>query len=118
MRVYDLDGRPALTKWTIDAGAGANYFVKIIEAGTGEPKVGYFVRGGSAITTDVPVGAFTIRHASGGTWCGERELFGPNTVLQQGTKVVTFNENNTYTLYLTPQINGNFPTKTISRSQF
>ncbi|MGO8977478.1 MAG: hypothetical protein ACLQNV_28665 [Steroidobacteraceae bacterium] len=118
MRVYDTINRPSLTKWTINAGMGANYFVKLVDAITREPKVAYFARGGSSITTDIPVGAYSIRHASGGTWCGEQELFGPNTVLQEGTKTVTVDDEHTYTLYLTPQRNGNFPTKLIPRSEF
>jgi hypothetical protein len=117
-RVYDTSDRPRLTEWTINAGGGADYFVKLFEVSTGLPKVAYFVHGGSVTTTDVPVGFFTIKHASGAIWCGERELFGAGTVIQKGTRNISFDEDHTYTLYLTPQRNGNFPTVLIQRSEF
>jgi hypothetical protein len=117
-RVYDTQDRPRLTRWTINAGIGADYFVKLIEIGSRKAKVSYFVRGGSAPTTDVPTGTFTVRHASGTGWCSERELFGPDTVVQEGTRVAVFEEDYTYTLFLTPTQNGNFPTKLMSRNDF
>jgi hypothetical protein len=119
LRVYDTsDQNPVLTKWTINAGSGANYFVKLVDAHTALPKASYFVYGGSAITTDVPIGVFVVKPASGSRWCGERQLFGPDTVIRKGTKVAVFREDYTYTLYLTPQRNGNFPTTIISRNEF
>jgi hypothetical protein len=118
MRVYDTRDQPPLTKWTINAGPGADYFIKLIDARTEQPKVGYFVHGDSAITTDIPVGSFIVKHASGTTWCGERHFFGPNTVFQKGSKIVLIEPEYRYTLYLTPQRNGNFPTSMIARDQF
>jgi hypothetical protein len=116
--VYDTADQPALTQWTINAGYGADYFVKLVELRSGLPKVAYFVHGGQSLTTDVPIGAFTIKHASGRNWCGEQQYFGPGTVFQKGTSTVFFAEDHTYTLYLTPQRNGNFPTTIIGREQF
>lgn len=118
LRVYDTQDQPRLTQWTINAGLGADYFVKLVELRTGLPKVAYFVHGGQSLTTDIPIGAFTIKHASGKNWCGEAQYFGPNTVFQRGTNTVFVDEDHTYTLYLTPQRNGNFPTKFITRDQF
>ncbi len=118
MRVYDTVDQPALTQWTINAGYGADYFVKLVELRTGLPKVAYFVHGGSSITTDVPVGAFIVKHASGKIWCGEQQYFGQETVFQKGTNTVFFDPDYTYTLYLTPKRNGNFPTTFITRDQF
>ena len=118
MRVYDPSAPVHLTKWTINAGTGANYFVKLIEAQTRLPVVAYFVYGGSSVTTDVPIGSFTVKHASGQSWCGEADYFGANTVFQEGRSVVFFDDDHTYSLYLTPQRNGNFPTKMIQRDQF
>jgi hypothetical protein len=118
MRVYDLEDHPSLTHWTLNAGSGADYFVKLVNVQTALPKVSYFVRGGSVLTAEVPIGAFVIKHASGALWCGESELFGPKTVLQKGTRIAIFDDNHTYELFLTPERNGNFPTKIISRSEF
>jgi hypothetical protein len=118
LRVYDTVNQPVLTHWTINAGYGADYFVKLVELRTGLPKVAYFVRGGQSLTTDVPIGAFAIKHASGKNWCGEQQYFGPGTVFQKGTNTVFFEEDHTYTLYLTPQRKGNFPTTIIPRDQF
>jgi hypothetical protein len=48
-RVYNSRERPRLTRWTINSGYGANYFVKLVDAVTDQPKVSYFVEGGSSI---------------------------------------------------------------------
>jgi hypothetical protein len=74
--------------------------------------------GSSSITTDIPVGSFSVKHASGMAWCGERQFFGPHTAFQKGSNVVFIDPDYTYTLYLTPQRNGNFPTRIIPRDQF
>jgi hypothetical protein len=118
LRVYDTVDQPALTQWTINAGYGADYFLKLVVLRTGLPKVAYFVHGGQSLTTDVPIGAFTIKQASGKNWCGEQQYFGSRTVFQKGTNTVFFDEDHTYMLYLTPQRNGNFPTTIIPRDQF
>lgn len=117
-RVYDTNDQPRLTQWTINAGAGANYFIKLVDAASGAPKVSYFVYGGSILTTDAPVGTFVVKHAAGDIWCGEQKLFGDNTSTKKGTNLVTFREDYTYTYFLTPMQNGNFPTKRIPRSEF
>jgi len=78
----------------------------------------YFIYGGLTLTTDVPVGFFVIKHAAGETWCGERELFGAKTALRKGRQVAGFDEDHTYSLFLTPQPHGNFPTDPIPRSEF
>lgn len=118
-RVYDTYTQPRLTQWTINAGVGANYFVKLVDAGTRIPRVSYFVYGGSNLTTDVPLGSYVIKHASGETWCGERELFGVgSTALRKGRRIAIFDDNHTYMLFLTPTPHGNFPTDSISRNEF
>jgi hypothetical protein len=117
-RVYETQDRPRLTKWTISAGAGANYFVKLFDLTTGLPKVSYFVAGGSAPTTDVPVGTYVVKYASGRTWCGERDLFGAETATKKGKRMAEIDEDHTYTLYLSAQPHGNFPTESIPRSEF
>lgn len=118
MRVYDTTNVPTLTKWTINAGAGANYFIKLVDAATDEAEVSYFVKGGTSITTDVPVGTFVIKDASGQVWCGEKNLFGSGTVTEEGSDPKTFSPNATYSYTITPVPNGNFPTRYISRKQF
>jgi hypothetical protein len=70
-RVYDTHDQPRLTQWTISAGGGSNYFVKLFDATNGEPKVSYFAYGGSMLITDAPVGVFIVKYASGEVWCGE-----------------------------------------------
>jgi hypothetical protein len=117
-RVYDTASTPALTEITFNAGASANFFVKLYDAYSGYPKIAYFVRGGTVVTTEAPVGSFTVKYASGTNWCNEYDLFGPTTSIQKGTRTVSISEDSTYTLYLTHIRNGNFPTQSISRSDF
>ena len=38
-----------------------------------------YIRGGDPFTTKVPLGSYYVRAASGNTWYGEDDLFGPNT---------------------------------------
>jgi hypothetical protein len=117
-RMYDILDRSQLTQWTINAGYGTDYFVKLTDAATEQPKISYFVHGGSVLTIDAPLGLFTVKHASGHRWCDEATLFGSDTSLQKGTHQTRFDEDHTYTLYLTPRPNGNFPTVTIQRNEF
>lgn len=59
--------------------AGENYYIKMVDAVTGDNKAVIFVRGGQPTEVMVPVGTYEIRYASGTTWYGESYLFGPDT---------------------------------------
>jgi hypothetical protein len=60
----------------------------------------------------------TLKYASGLAWCGENELFGPNTVIEEADKTLDFSSNNEWTVELIAQRGGNLRTKSIPRSAF
>lgn len=86
----------------------------------------FYVRGGSPLTVNVPVGTYELRYAAGQVWYGPKYLFGPDTVRKKGDKLVSFSVTRTAdgvtwtegTVELIPQTGGNFPTTTIDASEF
>lgn len=99
-----------------------NYYVKVVNAYTGAPALTLFIYGGQSFETEVPLGVYVIRYATGKTWFGEERLFGPNTSYSQADKTFNFaiegNQVSGYTVELIRQQAGNLRTKSISAQQF
>lgn len=99
-----------------------HYFIKLVDADTGSPAMTIYVDGGRTYETNVPVGTYQIRYATGRTWYGVRHLFGPATAYSETVDDVTFsiqgNEVQGNDIELVPQLGGNLATKTISAAQF
>ena len=107
----------------ISTSSGANYLVKLVSIASQKPIMTIFLRGGSNVTTEVPLGSYTIKYASGaGQWFGYDLLFGQET--QYSKADTAFNFENTgyqitgYTLSLYRVSNGNLSTTTIKPSDF
>jgi len=96
---------------------GSDYFVKFVTP-FGDPVVSFYIHGGQELRTLMPEGTFVVKHAVGDKWCGEHNLFGASTTIEEGTHRAALLGSNFYTLKLTKQINGNFPTKRITSQQF
>ncbi|WP_146992064.1 hypothetical protein [Bradyrhizobium macuxiense] len=109
---------PDATTLTLKTAHGSNYFVKINDATSGRPVLALYLYGGSTVETQVPRGAFTLKYATGETWCGESELFGLSTVTWKADRVFRFDYEHEYTVELIAQRNGNLATKRISRDSF
>jgi hypothetical protein len=107
-----------LASLTIRTQAGENYFVKLVDVNDGAPRMEFFVRGGRTLTADVPLGLFTVKYADGLVWCGEEEMFGPDTLVQVTNKTFVFASGDEWTIELIRQRGGNLTTKYIPRSQF
>ncbi|SRR5579871_3946621 len=103
---------------TIVTQSGSDYFLKLETASRGDLVMSAFVHGGQQLETMVPRGTFVVKHAAGKKWCGERALFGFETITKKGEHNVTFDEDHEYTLRLIPQTFGNFPTMSIPRRDF
>jgi hypothetical protein len=94
--------------------------------GVGTAVRSFFVEGGSALDADVPLGTFIIKYATGKTWCGDRELFGPDTVTSRADETFTFEHRATgdgyttthWTVELVLQRHGNLRTSRIAREMF
>jgi hypothetical protein len=123
-RAYTRDADVA--SLTIKTAAGANYFVKLEDAATGAPVRSFHVKGGSTMTTRVPLGTFVLKYASGISWCNEDDLFGPDTATNRADDVFAFERQVTgdghvlshWTVELVLQRHGNLRTRSIPRSQF
>ena len=106
----------------IKSGSGSNYLVKLVNAYSQELIMTIFVRSGSTVTVDVPLGNYEFRYASGKKWYGYKYLFGPNTSYSKTDK--TFDFVNTgyqvsgYTVTLYRVSHGNLRTSRIEASQF
>lgn len=81
-----------------------------------------FVRSGSTVKVEVPLGAYELRYASGETWYGYQYRFGQDTAYSKADKIFDFHHTGsqihgyTVTLYKVPH--GNLHTSTINANQF
>jgi len=120
--LYNNTGRDALAPLNIVTDPDRDYFVKLIEVTTGENAMGIFVRGGSVAEFEVPLGSYEVRYASGLTWYGLGDLFGPETSYAKAAETFAFTEDADgyvgYTLTLIMQEGGNLDTLAIAPESF
>jgi hypothetical protein len=114
---------------TIKTAVGRNYFIKLDDL-SGRTARSYFIRGGFNETFSVPLGAFILKYATGDSWCGENDYFGPDTVYNQADDTFTFEQRtrqeadgvtistSAITVELILQPHGNLSTRQISQAQF
>jgi len=111
--------------FTIDATATGrtHHVIKVEEWNTQRPVLMTFVPGSTTVKVDLPLGIYRIKIASGDTWYGMDELFGPGTRVQTGEKPLQFymegNAITGHTLRLqSPVSSNNFPTAEGGRRSF
>jgi len=63
----------------IKTSAGANYLVRLEDLASGKNAMEVFVRGGTTVEIEVPLGTYQLKYASGKNWYGTTHLFGPET---------------------------------------
>lgn len=103
---------------------GANYFIKLIDAGTQQIKMSAFIEGGKTFKILVPLGSYQLRYAAGEVWMGENHYFGPNglTSYSKTNAIFDFTQNHQgysgYTVELILQNHGNLSTEKISSDEF
>lgn len=101
---------------------GPHYFIKLEDANTGQVVLTGFIQSSQTLKTKVPIGRYKLKYATGSTWFGEQELFGPETSYNIADKVMDFRETyNGYeghTVELILQRNGNLQTRNIPPSSF
>lgn len=106
----------------IKAAQGSNYLLKLVNAYTSAPVLTVFVRSGTTVNIDVPLGTYEVRYASGESWYGDEYLFGPDTAYSKADKPFTFEvvgnqvRGFTITLYKVPH--GNLHTSAIKPTEF
>jgi hypothetical protein len=98
------------------------YFMKLVDANSGSVVESMFVYGGQSFDMNVPLGTYRIRYASGSTWYGETDLFGPETTYSEFDSVFSFTDYghqvSGYTVELIRQHGGNLRERNLSPSQF
>lgn len=114
--VDDLSDRVA--PLTIKTRPGGGYFVKLQKASTGRSVMSFYIHGGQTLQEMVPEGSFTLKYAAGNRWCGDDDLFGPDTTIQRADRIFDFDESHSYTVELIKQPGGNLKTLTINRKEF
>ena len=110
----------------IRTAVGANYFIKLEDSVTREPVQTFFIRGGQTMQSNVPLGHFILKYATGNSWCGEDEMFGTETEFHKADVVLRFARQDSdhgytmigHTVELILQANGNLQTSRISREAF
>ena len=106
----------------IKAASGSNYLVKLVDAQTFSPVLTVFVRSGTTVKVNVPLGTYEVRYAAGSTWYGYKHLFGPNTAYSRAEKTFTFastrNQVRGFSITLYNVTNGNLRTATIKPAEF
>jgi hypothetical protein len=75
----------------IDSAAGGiNYLIKLVDADDDKKVVTIFVRGGERVQTQIPLGYYELRYASGKEWYGEELLFGKSTIYMKAFAKLNF----------------------------
>lgn len=111
-----------IAPFEINSDYGSNYFVKLEDSRTGKAVINIFVRGGETVKTEVPLGSYIMKYASGNIWYGYKYLFGKQTIYSKSDDIFRFeivgNQVNGYTVTLYKVIDGNLRTYEISPEQF
>lgn len=106
----------------IHTSAGSNYFVKLENSETGQKILNVFIRGGSTVNINVPLGQYRLKYAAGTTWYGYEYYFGPSTVYSKANAILHFYRDgyrvSGYTVTLYQVAGGNLSTSRIPPEQF
>ncbi len=119
--VMQRSSRQGVAPLGVKTSRGSNYFVKLVDM-SGRTVMTMFIYGGRYFETEVPLGTYEMRYASGATWYGPKHLFGPKTSYAKADSRFDFRLNgNTYSGYtveLISQVGGNLSTSHISPANF
>jgi hypothetical protein len=64
---------------TIETESGTNYLLRLVNVSDPSDEILIYLRGGETYSTKAPLGTYRLRGASGQTWYGRNDLFGPYT---------------------------------------
>ncbi|EHJ04393.1 hypothetical protein [Marinobacter manganoxydans] len=106
----------------IKTSSGANYLVRLEDMSSGENVMDIFVRGGTTVEVEVPLGTFELKYAAGQKWYGMPHLFGPETTYSKADTAFRFfiegQQVRGYTVTLYQVQGGNLQTSKINPGQF
>lgn len=115
------EGVPRVARLVVTAGAGADQYLKLVEAGSGREAMTLYVREGQTLQTRAPLGRYRLRYASGQRWGGTQLLFGPETRVAAATDILDFGTEGAvraYELTLGSAEDGNQAGRAIPRAEF
>ena len=108
-----------LAPFEIRSTGGQNYLLKL--ALPSKDHLLIFVRGGSPITVDVPLGAYTVTYATGTHWYGlrpDKRFFGPETAAGKFDDSLSFDANYETSVTLYTVLGGNLRSHAIPLDEF
>ena len=79
-----------IAPFEIKSSYGTNYLVKLVDVNDEQSFITVFIRGGTTVNVDVPLGTYVVKYASGVKWYGYSYLFGPSTVYSKAAETYTF----------------------------
>jgi hypothetical protein len=111
-----------IAPFEIKSSYDSNHLVKLVDAVSGKSVMTIFVRGGSTVKVDVPLGNYRVKYASGDKWYGDVFLFGPDTRYSKADDAFLFhrqgNDVSGYTITLYQVAYGNLHTEEIGAEEF
>jgi hypothetical protein len=120
--IKNFTRKKRIAPFGIQASTGKHFFLKLTDTSNGKAVMAVFVRSGTTVNVDVPLGTYDIKYASGDKWYGYKYLFGPNTTYEKADRTLTFqilnNQIEGYTITLYQVANGNLSTTTLAPEEF
>lgn len=81
--MWNRTGLPAVFPLQVKTPEGADYYLSLSDAETGEAALAAYIAGGDFFKVLVPPGRYVLRFVSGERWQGEERLFGPGGQTQR-----------------------------------
>jgi peptidoglycan hydrolase-like protein with peptidoglycan-binding domain len=120
VRTFTAEER--IAPFEIKAAQGSHYLLKLVDAYTHASILTVFVRSGTTVNVDVPLGTYEVRYASGTSWYGYKHFFGPDTAYNKADTRFTFkmlgNQVRGFTITLYQVAHGNLHTSAIGPMDF
>lgn len=111
-----------LAPLTIHTTGDKYYFFSLMKVGYSDSYMSFFGHGGKTIEVDVPIGVYKIYYATGETWYGTNDLFGPETSYYRcGDYFIFTKDDESYkgwVLTLYPVVDGNMDSESVSADDF
>jgi hypothetical protein len=112
----------AAARFKISSSGSSHHLVKLEDVVTSRPVLTVFVRAGQDVEIRVSLGTYIVKYASGETWYGYQDRFGPNTSYSKADTTLEFarqgNQVTGYSITLYGVPGGNLRTTGISAGDF